>query len=58
MSGDIKRPHKHYYNIFLQVKNVFEPVDISASPTLYSMVEYSYMACSCGATVRSKVEAA
>jgi hypothetical protein len=64
MTEDIIRPtpstpsyirgHEHKYFMF-QVKQVFEPQPDTDNTGLYKMVEYGYLSCNCGETVKSKV---
>ncbi len=48
--------HKHRWDP-LQIKNSFEPVIKDAAGVwMYEMIEYAFMACTCGAVVKSRVK--
>lgn len=56
----VPKAHRHYFTNVVQVKNIFEsyegPYDgLPFKSPVYQMVEYAYMACNCGAVIKSRV---
>jgi len=49
---------KHYYTTVVLTKSDFEPQSFgdSAEDTLYKRVEYTTLACTCGAVRKSRVQ--
>jgi len=58
-------PHRHNW-VMVQTKNAFEPMQpgenkeqqvyfTNHGEPLYRMVEYAYLACTCGAVIKSRV---
>ena len=51
--GKVGHSHRWYP---MQIKNIFEPENNTVGPPVYTMVEYAYLSCICGAVIKSRVK--